>query len=411
MKKELIDIAKSNSFLSLLLSKLKGQGKFSFDDLIFPVGQYVNMDNQIRINLVLPTLRKSCIFGGISTAISFFSGLINSNFIQGRILITDNEHLTRWTYDISSQIRNVEVVFLADRKPISIHKNDVFLFSSWRTAYVFNDIVKRQKESFGMNRCNIIYLIQDYEPGFSAWSTKFALSESTYRENSSDIIAVFNSRELKEFFDNHGYQFREKLYFSPLLNAQLKSILLDKKNIQLEKQRKILIYGRPNVERNAFELIVESLKMWSQSYCDAHLWQIVSLGEKHIDIELNGTKIISKGKVSITEYAEEMLNAYAGISLMISPHPSYPPLEMSTFGIKTITNSYENKNLEYFNENIISIDSLSPARIANELQKLCDNYDSGLSKFAFNKEYLDGNDFVETIDRVRKMLTSMAKEE
>lgn len=40
-----------------------------------------------------------------------------------------------------------------------------------------------------------------------------------------------------------------------------------------------------------------------------------------------------------------MLDTYAGISLMSSPHPSYPPLEMSVFGIKVITNNYSNKDL------------------------------------------------------------------
>ena len=38
-----------------------------------------------------------------------------------------------------------------------------------------------------------------------------------------------------------------------------------------------------------------------------------------------------------------MKRASIGISLMESPHPSYPPIEMALFGVNVITNIYESK--------------------------------------------------------------------
>jgi hypothetical protein len=63
-----------------------------------------------------------------------------------------------------------------------------------------------------------------------------------------------------------------------------------------------------------------------------------------------------------------------GISLMVSPHPSYPPLEMSRFGVKTITNTYANKDLSSFNENIVSLDVCNGETIAAKLFELAASY-------------------------------------
>lgn len=75
-------------------------------------------------------------------------------------------------------------------------------------------------------------------------------------------------------------------------------------------------------------------------------------------------KVKSIGKVSLQEYARVMLESKIGISLMVSPHPSYPPLEMSSFGMKVITNKYDNKDLSGFNDNMISLDNCSAATVA-----------------------------------------------
>jgi hypothetical protein len=62
----------------------------------------------------------------------------------------------------------------------------------------------------------------------------------------------------------------------------------------------------------------------------------------------------SIGKVSYSDYANLLAEIDIGVSLMLSPHPSYPPLEMASVGAICVTNSYENKNLSEWHPNIIS---------------------------------------------------------
>ena len=122
--------------------------------------------------------------------------------------------------------------------------------------------------------------------------------------------------------------------------------------------------------------MVNSLKHFVQIREDINEWELISAGELFSDIDLGKGKILhSIGKVSLAEYAEIMSETKVAVSLMVSPHPSYPPLEMSSFGIKVITNTYANKNLDKFNDNIVSLSNCSAEVIANKLSQLCDEPD------------------------------------
>jgi hypothetical protein len=52
---------------------------------------------------------------------------------------------------------------------------------------------------------------------------------------------------------------------------------------------------------------------------------------------------------------------------MVSPHPSYPPLDMATAGCVTITNNYEAKDMTRRADNIISLCVVTPDRLADAL--------------------------------------------
>ena len=205
------------------------------------------------------------------------------------------------------------------------------------------------------------------------------------------VFAIINSSFLKEFFDKKKYSFAKTWCFDPVLNGKLKDILLNSsKNVPKKKQ--ILVYGRPSVERNAFSLIIAALRIWRNKQFDINEWIIYSAGEMHGNIDLGeGIYLKSVGKLSLEEYARLMLDTYAGISLMVSPHPSYPPLEMANFGIKTITNCYENKDLSVFSKNIISLSACAPSNLAEVLCELCNQYKE-YCELEMDNDYVRGND-------------------
>ena len=359
----------------------------------------------LRLNLITPSVDSAHVFGGISTALKFFEELCATLECEVRIITTDasiveSSSVLSKDYQIipcgEDSAAKKQAVSFNDRhgKTVPVRKKDVFMATAWWTAYNIRNLIEWQKTEFDVE-LPMLYMVQDYEPGFYPWSSRYMLADSTYRLD-IPTYAVVNSGLLKEFFDNNGYTFDKTWCFEPVLNEKLAEYL-PKDGEEVEKKKEILVYGRPSVDRNAFALVVESLKAWAKQMPDAKEWAIYSAGEAHDPVDLGeGCVLRSLGKLTLEGYAKQMLSAHAGLSLMVSPHPSYPPLEMSTFGVKTVTNGYANKNLNGFNENLISVVDCAPRTIAQELCRVCAEY-TGKGNASAQTDYAKGGKVFGTI--------------
>ena len=124
-------------------------------------------------------------------------------------------------------------------------------------------------------------------------------------------------------------------------------------------------------------MVVEALRVWGRTYPKAGDWRLVSLGGAHRPVELGpNLNLVSFGKVSLDEYSDHLLRSAVGLSLMISPHPSYPPLEMAGFGVRVVTNNFANKNLSSRSPFLNCVEEVTPARIAQTLREQCDAFES-----------------------------------
>lgn len=368
-----------------------------------------------RINLLVPSINPEHVFGGISTALKFFEKLIEESGYCSRIILTDatpsrtalKQYKDKYTYVKASKDSDArhQIVGYSDRymQSIPVSENDYFMFTGWWTAYCAQEAYLEFTKETGIKPNKFINFIQDYEPGFYPWSSRYLLADSTYR-NEYPQLAVFNSKLLHEFFIQNGYSFYKEYEFDPVLNGKLKEIL-EKNFGKVNKKKQILVYGRPSVDRNAFSIVVSSLKKWVENQKDIEDWEILSAGEYHLPVDLGrGKELVSVGKLTIEQYAQTMLETYAGISLMSSPHPSYPPLEMSVFGIKVITNNYSNKDLSSFNSNITSVASASPSVIAAKLNEICDGYSKEVEIKNENPDYIENTHVFDFISDIIKEL-------
>lgn len=355
------------------------KGKPSYQDYVLkdidPISPVESKSNKPRLNLVITSMNKKDIYAGIKTAVDFFLGLKKYMEIEGRIIVLNGSinkkdvYLPEGFSLFNSLKKNSDyIISLKNRNEnLSIRENDIFITTMWYTTYCILDLNKWFENTFKKD-LKIIYLIQDYEPGFYPWSSKFLLAESTYKSN-LPLIAVFNSKSLFDYFNKKGYKFEKSYYFDPVLNNNIKKHL----NIKLpwlQRKNQILIYGRPRKARNCFEIIAMGLNKWYQEYPEAKKFKILSAGQNFPSIQFpSGLKIINLGKLSIEEYAKIMSETKVGISLMSSPHPSYPPLEMVTFGIKVITNDFATKDLSGFSKNIISLEKVDIDTVAEAIHQ------------------------------------------
>lgn len=330
-----------------------------------------------RLTLLTPTLRPDKLFGGVATSLKVFRDIQGkmSDDMQVRVVsLTDAvdqdcmrlipNHVLTWMDSPNSE-NKFDAVDLSDHSrlnQLSIRRNEIFLATAWWTAQFAIQAQKQQKNFFGAEK-PFIYLIQDHEPDFYGWSSRYALAKSTY--TNQNMIAIINSEELSNYFDEN-YSIKTKYCLPYTINAAVRA--------QFEvapKERIILVYGRPDTPRNAFELLMDGICLWQQEDVEvARNWQIVSAGTKfERSAAPHVQNLTIHGKLSLEEYGKVLCRSAVGVSLMLSPHPSYPPLEMAEAGAVTLTNSYQSKDLRRRSPNIVSMDSLTPELLADCLAK------------------------------------------
>lgn len=336
-----------------------------------------------RLNLVIPSINRGHTFGGISTALQLYRGLVRElgESVRRRIIVTDyapgsgdladfdGYRVVGWDDDSDAAAQILSANFRAGLT-MPVTAGDVYLTTQWITAYLAQRAAQAQAALFGVAPNRTGYLIQDFEPGFYPYSTDHVLCESTYR-SSVPQVAVFNSSFLHDYFKGQGYSFDREYLFEPRLNSRLKEQLaLVQRPV---KKRQILVYGRPSTPRNAFPLLLAGLKLWAGPQWRE--WQVISAGEQHPDVPLgHGMVLRSVGKLSLEQYAALLHESAVGASLMISPHPSYPPLEMAHFGALTVSNRFAFKDLAAWHDNIVSIDQCTPEAIAEALAGQCSRF-------------------------------------
>ena len=372
----------ASTLRSLALSVRRRAGRawrdhkgYRLNELTEAIPEFELSDFPPRINFIIVSLSARRLFGGTATAIRLLKA-IESYFDRSRIVVLaedetafEEDQWPGWVLESRSPSARRTIAYASTGKLV-VTPGDRFVATHWRTAYFLSSMRKALAERRQFKELTAAYLIQDFEPGFYPWGSSYVLAELTYRSEGK-LIAIFNTNLLKEYFDKNGYRFSLSYVFEPSLNPKLASYL---RSVQPGSKRKlILVYGRPSSARNAFGLSLEGLILWAQNYPRAHEWEVLSLGEAHKDIRLApGVILRSKGKATLEAYGSWLADAAIGLSLMVSPHPSYPPLEMAEFSVRVITNGFGgSKDLSKRSQYITSLSQVTPVTIAAAIAEKC----------------------------------------
>ncbi len=376
--KEVLDKAISRVYRPLFNTYLRRSSR-----IFAKVPEYVHYNTypssciRPRLNLMVPTVNAKETFGGIATAFKVYNALkehLNERFDYRIIvdigLVSEESKQLFSDYMFMSNVIDdscpMQLVETRESKELHLRRNDFFIATAWWTAASAFWLLEDQQRFFG-HAHRLIYLIQDYESNFNAWSAQWIFAENTYKQPER-TIAIINAEELALFMEQR-YRFSSTYYLPYTMNEAIREKL-----ISTPRKRQILFYGRPTVERNLFDVIVDGLALWQQrNPLTCKLWHIYSLGESYEATYVDHIDHVSiVGKASLDDYAAFLSESMIGISLMVSPHPSYPPLEMAYAGMKVITNGYDGKDLALRSENILSLNTLSSEALADAIELLCD---------------------------------------
>jgi hypothetical protein len=255
---------------------------------------------------------------------------------------------------------------------LAVGPDDAFLATFWTTAELAARVSQWQAATFGGDPHPFAYLVQDFEPGFYPWSAQSELARATY---AADVptIAVVNSSLLAEYLDSLGVAFSDQFTFEPRIDARLRPFLAEPSR---PRSRRLVAYGRPDTPRNAFSLVVDGLRAWVASEGGAG-WEVVSAGRRHPPVELgNGLRMRAFGKLDLEAYGSLLRESAVGLSLMVSPHPSYPPLDMAHLGMRVVTNAFGPKDLSSWHQNIVSVGSLTAIAVSDAITTMTRAFDA-----------------------------------
>ena len=375
----------------------------------------VDPDPRPRLSLVIPTINSEKAFGGITTAIDVFLDCGKRAGVDLRILVDEFERSSdRALVDnaartVGLEPSAIEILPRTSQTPtVPVRNGDIFIAYNWWSALNIRGLRYTQVAHFGGHPKPLLYLIQEYEPGFYPFSTGHMLARSAF-DSIERLWGIFNSSQLCAYFHAQGHRVEREYTFEPKLSRRLTPFLNSERPA---KEKQILVYGRPGIPRNCFSAILRGLEVWTDKHPEFAQWRIVSAGLSHRPIEIAKARhLISLGKLSLADYARVLQTSGVGVALMASPHPSYPPLEMAHFGMRTITNSYSNKNLSLAHENIISVPDIAPATIASALATACRDFEAspeaGWHRHSNMPTFLSDGPF-ESLDKLASDLWSAA---
>ncbi len=241
-------------------------------------------------------------------------------------------------------------------QPLQIGPHDVFLATHWTTAQQLRAVLPR------LPIRQFFYMLQEFEPGFYAWSSNFALAVETY---GLDFWPIVNEAILADYLLalplgrlNDPVMRERALVFEPAVDSGL---FYPAPPDAPSHPRRLLFYARPTNKRNMFGLGLTALR---QAVADPVYagWDFVSIGSRGSVSDLplgHGHVMRPAAWTDYAGYGDLLRHADVLLCPMLSPHTSYPVLEMAACGGLSVTNTFATKTAEALN-------ALSPDIIAVE---------------------------------------------
>jgi O-antigen biosynthesis protein len=305
------------------------------------------------LNVLIPTLLLSKMSGGPNT-ILILATMLASRGVDIRVIST-NTPVDPDSVALSAHLRKLsgfdilpKGLFLVDgfdrSVPIEIGANDLFMATAWWTAQI-------AKYSVGLTRHNkFLYMIQDCETLLHASSSDYALTLETY---GLPHVPIINTQVLRDHlvatktgqFADRGFA-KAAIVFEPAIDRAFFHPMPRKAR---KAKNRLLFYARPlSGHRNLFQLGVAALqKLLEEKVISSANWEFLALGNEIQTMPLGRkAELVPLPWQGFSDYAQTMREADVLLSLMLSPHPSYPPLEMAACGRPAVTNTFGSKTQE-----------------------------------------------------------------
>lgn len=309
------------------------------------------------LNVLQPILSPDAMTGGPNTIV-LLAALVAECGVPVRIVTTRTGHRTDpgwFANHVASLLSRpappgLQVVMGSDgAAPATVGDGDLWLATHWTTGQTLRPVLPLMRRDW------FLYLVQDFEPGFYAWSSNYALALETYgMPHRAMINEAFLATYLRKqgpglyaepsFLDTHCQ------VFEPAVDRR---IFYPPQQSQRPGPRRLLFYARPTNARNMLGLGVQALRAAVEQGAFPGEWEFLSIGGRGSlgAVALGGRHRLRPAPwVGYAAYAENLREADILLCPMLSPHTSYPVLEMAACGGIAVTNTYGPKTASALSE-------------------------------------------------------------
>lgn len=306
-----------------------------------------------RLNLVTDSIGAESLLGGVATALILASLYANAYGMSLRI-ITRHYSANPMDYERILKLNNIQPVadvsYYCDSDraedgsfvtKLEVGEDDFFFATSWWSAYAI-------RKTFPAKR--FFYIIQEVETFFYPHGDLHLLCSQIMQDANIDFIV--NSHYLWEYFkENEPQLVLRGTWFEPAFSKQLYS----PKTFGTKQKYRLFFYARPNNPRNLYVFGLTILKQAIEAgILDTQEWEILLAGSSLPDVELcEGVVAKSMGLMSWQEYGAFLSQTDLAVSLMYTPHPSYPPYDAAMSGCVVLSNTCLNKTQFPYCDNVI----------------------------------------------------------
>ena len=215
----------------------------------------------------------------------------------------------------------------------------------------------------------MVYLIQDFEPGFYPWGPQYAQAYSTYDAGFRPLV---NSASLARYVGDLSPTTPEAV-FAPALDLGPLHAAAERWRPAGDDVVRVLFYARPGKPRNMYAAGVEALRDWADRLPE-DVQAVVRLAGETIgeDVDLGPrARAEPLGKLSYDGYHDLLADSDVGLALMLSPHPGHLALELPLAGIPTVTNDFAGYRAPWVGG--LSLSGTDPVSIADALLEVSES--------------------------------------
>ncbi|CDI11469.1 hypothetical protein [Agrobacterium pusense] len=323
-----------------------------------PLVTFPDTNAEKRINLVTDSIRESSLFGGVGTAL-LLAVLLSEKSKAPLRVITRLEPPDTLALSALLKANNIEFSGRVEfqfaphygSRELPVSPLDFFISTSWWTTRSLLNTVAHDR---------IIYLLQEDERMFYPMGDDHVACSLTLAEPVK--LVVINTKLLYDCLTDQKYGVSglevRSMFFEPAFSDR------ERDWNRVPGKRNLFFYARPKNLRNLYftglGLIERAV---SEGIIDPQEWKVHLVGHDVPKLEFSSNLEAEYHKpMRWEQYLEFLRGMDAGISLMHTPHPSYPPLDLASMGIPVLTNAaFGKRHLGGYSNNIIcaELDSMS----------------------------------------------------